>query len=66
MFIYRKAADRGFNIDELSEEEKNMAEIYIAKHRNGPTGKVNLFFDHDTVSFKNLEISGLEEPEPKF
>jgi len=62
MFIYRKAADRGYNYDELPESEKHLAEVYIAKHRNGPTGKVNLFFDEDTVSFKNMEKTGQEEP----
>jgi len=62
MFIYRKAADRGYNYDDLSESEKHTAEVYIAKHRNGPTGKVNLFFDEDTVSFKNMEKTGQEEP----
>lgn len=55
MFIYRKAVDRGYDINSLSEEEKGLAELYIAKHRNGPTGSVNLFFDGDKVSFKNLE-----------
>ena len=55
IFIYRKAADRNYNRDELSAEERNKAEIYIAKHRNGPTGRVDLFFDEDTVSYKNLE-----------
>lgn len=62
MFIYRKAADRGYNYDELPESEKYTAEIHIAKHRNGPTGKVNLFFDEDTVSFKNMERTGMEAP----
>ena len=62
MFIYRKAADRGYNYEELSESEKHTAEVYIAKHRNGPTGKVNLFFDEDTVSFKNMEKTGQEAP----
>lgn len=62
MFIYRKAADRGYNYDELPESEKHLAEIHIAKHRNGPTGKINLFFDEDTVSFKNLEKTGQEAP----
>jgi len=61
MFIYRKAADRGYNYEELPESEKHLAEVYIAKHRNGPTGKVNLFFDEDTVSFKNMEKTGQEE-----
>jgi len=35
--------------------EKNVAEIIIAKHRNGPPGKVKLFFDESRVSFRNLE-----------
>ncbi len=54
MFIYRKAADRNYKPEELPNEERYKAEIYIAKHRNGPTGQVNLFFDESTVSFKNL------------
>lgn len=54
MFIYRKAADRGYQIEELTEAEKSVAQIYVAKHRNGPTGRVDLFFDENTVSFKNL------------
>jgi replicative DNA helicase len=62
MFIYRKAADRGYNRDELSPEERYRAEIHIAKHRNGPTGRVDLFFDEETVSFKNIEKTDLEPP----
>jgi replicative DNA helicase len=54
MFIYRKAADRAFNPQELPIEEKYKAEIHIAKHRNGPTGKVDLFFSEETASFKNI------------
>jgi replicative DNA helicase len=55
MFIYRKTADRNYRPEDLSPEEKNIAEIYIAKHRNGPCGAVKLFFDEARVSFKNLE-----------
>ncbi|MFH1232681.1 MAG: replicative DNA helicase [Patescibacteria group bacterium] len=62
MFIYRKAADRGYNFEDLPENEKHLAELYIAKHRNGPTGKVNLYFDENTVSFKNLEKNNTETP----
>lgn len=62
MFIYRKAADRGYNYDELSETDKHMAEIHIAKHRNGPTGKINLFFNENTVSFENAAEGSLEAP----
>ncbi len=55
MFIYRKSADRNYDINSLTEEEKHAAEIHIAKHRNGPTGLVHLYFDGNTVSFKNLD-----------
>ncbi|MCX7778967.1 MAG: replicative DNA helicase [Patescibacteria group bacterium] len=51
MFIYRKVMDRGVK---CPEEERHLAEIHVAKHRNGPTGVVRLFFDENTVSFKNL------------
>jgi len=54
MFIYRKAADRGYDINSLSEEDRYTAEIHVAKHRNGPTGVIKLYFDEDKVSFKNL------------
>lgn len=53
MFIYRKAMDRG--IRELSPQERRIAEIHIAKHRNGPTGVVQLYFDEERVTFRNLE-----------
>ncbi len=62
MFLYRKAADRGYEPEDLPESEKHLTQIYIAKHRNGPTGKIELFFDENTVSFKNMEKTGVEEP----
>jgi len=62
MFIYRKSSDRNYNQNDLSEEEKHIAEIHIAKHRNGPTGNVNLFFDENSVSFKDLSRQDLAEP----
>ncbi|MBU1177417.1 replicative DNA helicase, partial [Patescibacteria group bacterium] len=49
LFIYREDKDR------RDSEKKNIAEIIIAKHRNGPTGKIELFFNESQVSFKNLE-----------
>ncbi len=49
MFIYRE--DRYME----NTEKKNIAEIIIAKHRNGPVGKIELYFDENRVSFKNLE-----------
>jgi replicative DNA helicase len=36
-------------------ERKNIADIIIAKHRNGPLGKVSLYFNEQLVSFRNLE-----------
>ena len=55
MFIYRKAADRNYRPEELAPEEKHLAEIHVAKHRNGPTGMVKLFFDEQRANFKNLD-----------
>src|SRR3989344_2268205 len=51
MFIYRK--DRDFL--ETPPEEQNIAQINIAKHRNGPLGSVKLRFDPERVSFVSLE-----------
>ncbi len=62
LFVYRKAADRNYNYEELSEEEKHSAQVIIAKHRNGPTGVAHLFFDENTVSFKNMETREMEPP----
>ncbi len=55
MFLYRKAADRNYQPEELTPEEKTRAEVHIAKHRNGPTGMVPLYWDATHASFKNLE-----------
>lgn len=49
MFIYRE--DR---YKENSERE-NIAEILIEKHRNGPLGKVELYFNPQKVSFSSIE-----------
>ncbi len=55
MFIYRKAADRNYRIEDIPPDERHVGEIHIAKHRNGPTGIVKVFFDDSTASYKNLE-----------
>jgi replicative DNA helicase len=34
---------------------KNIADIIVAKHRNGPVGKVSMYFDEHSASFRNLE-----------
>ena len=40
---------------------KNIAEIIIAKHRNGPLGKIELYFDEQKASFRSLEKFEKEE-----
>jgi len=49
MFIHREK-----NNDEDSTEKNNIAEILIEKHRNGPTGKIELFFNDKKTSFEEL------------
>ena len=51
LFIYR---ERFYN-DNLPEDKRNLAEIIIAKHRNGPTGKIELLFVDEQTKFVNLE-----------
>ncbi len=62
LFIYRKAADKNYHPDDIPADEKNIAEIHIAKHRNGPTGIMRLYFNENTVSFKSLERQGSTPP----
>lgn len=57
LFIYRKDRDKL----EVSEEEKNLAEIIIAKNRNGPLGTVQLKFDSEKVTFRNIDNIHTEE-----
>ncbi len=57
MFIYRKSADRNYREEDIPPDERNIGEIHIAKHRNGPTGLVKLFFDQTQASYKNLDSS---------
>ena len=49
MFIYR---DDYYNMDS---EKKGIAEINIAKQRNGPIGTVELVWLPDYTKFMNLE-----------
>lgn len=48
MFIHREQNDDGAG-------KKQNAEIMIEKHRNGPTGKIDLYFDGDKVTFLNID-----------
>ncbi|OGE95430.1 MAG: replicative DNA helicase [Candidatus Doudnabacteria bacterium RIFCSPLOWO2_02_FULL_48_8] len=49
MFIYRDEMYTG-----KESRKPHIAEILIRKHRNGPTGEIELFFDAEKTSFKNL------------
>lgn len=53
MFLYR---DEYYNPDT---EDKNVAEVIIAKQRSGPTGKVKLAWVPHLTKFGNLDQSGL-------
>ena len=50
LFIYREKVYQ----QDLPPDKANLAEILIAKHRNGPTGKIKLFFDEKNVTFKSV------------
>ncbi len=58
MFIYREDMYNGKN-----SSRPNIAEIHIRKHRNGPTGQVDLYFDAEKTSFRNLDKSFDTSPE---
>ncbi|MBI3638528.1 replicative DNA helicase [Candidatus Wolfebacteria bacterium] len=61
LFIYRKDRDK-MNLSDLTLEEQNTAEIIIAKHRNGPTGSVQLKFDSEKVSFRSIDKTHITQP----
>ena len=63
MFIYRKSSDRNYREEDIPPDELNIGEIHVAKHRNGPTGVVKLFFDGTRASYKNLDTQ-FENPPP--
>lgn len=55
MFIHRD--------DKINEnsDKPNIAEILIEKHRNGPTGKIELYFDKKRVTFLSVEKSDFSD-----
>lgn len=59
MFVYREEyyAARSGKLEDLPPERRNVAEISIAKHRNGPTTNdpVLLYFNAELTAFYNLE-----------
>ena len=51
MFIYR---DDVYNPET---ERKNIADIIVAKHRNGPVGTISLYFQASQTRFHDLELT---------
>jgi replicative DNA helicase len=51
MFIYR---DDVYNPES---ERKNIADVIVAKHRNGPIGEVSLYFQASQTRFRDLELN---------
>ena len=49
LFIYRSETDE-------DPQKKNIAEILVAKHRNGPTGQVSLLFMPEETRFVDLDV----------
>jgi len=49
MFLYRE--DR----EKPDTPNKNIVEVHIAKHRNGPIGRISLYFNENSTTFKSLE-----------
>ncbi len=50
-FLYR---EEYYLRDKTPEDKKNVAEIIVAKNRNGPTGQAMLRFDNKYTKFSNL------------
>lgn len=51
MFIYRE------DVYNPESERKNIADIIVAKHRNGPIGEVSLYFQANQTRFRDLELN---------
>jgi replicative DNA helicase len=54
LFIYR---DEVYN---EHTERPNQADIMVAKHRNGPTGNVALYFRKELTQFSNLRKTDVD------
>ena len=50
MFLYHEAES-----EDLLDQNKRLVKLYIAKHRNGPTGELDLMFRGDRVKFYGVE-----------
>jgi len=50
MFLYYED-----DSEDLLDQSKRLIKLYIAKHRNGPTGEIDLMFRGDRVKFYGVE-----------
>ena len=41
-------------------ERPNQADVIVAKHRNGPTGNVSLYFRKELTQFSNLRKTDVD------
>jgi len=62
LFIHREE-EKGDNSKNFYSKKSNEAKIIIAKHRNGPVGQIELYFDEPKASFRNLEKREYQEGE---
>jgi replicative DNA helicase len=49
MFIYRE------DYYNAETDRQHITDIYVKKHRNGPTGKFELYFNEEKVQFMTLD-----------
>ena len=50
MFLYLEEES-----EDILDQNKRLVKLYIAKHRNGPTGEMDLMFRGDRVKFYGVE-----------
>ncbi|HUC78749.1 MAG TPA: replicative DNA helicase [Candidatus Saccharimonadales bacterium] len=55
-FIYRE------DFYNPESQRKNIADILIKKHRNGPSGNIQLYFDRDRQRFRSIDKKHVEVP----
>jgi replicative DNA helicase len=50
MFLYQEEES-----EDLLDQNKRLVKLFIAKHRNGPVGEIDLMFRGDRVKFYGVE-----------
>jgi replicative DNA helicase len=50
MFLYQEEES-----EDLLDQSKRLVKLFIAKHRNGPVGEIDLMFRGDRVKFYGVE-----------